>query len=69
MKGLLRFFRPAVMVGVLLFVLANVAGADDGFQAPEIAKGNYWGAIGVSVLAAIGIGIVAFKNPHRTHLD
>ena len=68
MKGLLRFFQPAVAVGVLL-VLANVAGADDGFQAPEIAKGNYWAAIGVSVLAAIGIGIVAFKNPHRTHLD
>ena len=68
MKGLLRFFQPAATVGVLL-ILANVAGADDGFQAPEIAKGNYWGAIGVSVLAAIGIGIVAFKNPHRTHLD
>jgi len=68
MKGLLRFFQPSVVVGVLL-ILANVAGADDGFQAPEIAKGNYWGAIGVSVLAAIGIGIVAFKNPHRTHLD
>ena len=68
MKGLLRFFQPAVVVGVL-FIIANVAGADDGFQAPEIAKGNYWGAIGVSVLAAIGIGIVAFKNPHRTHLD
>ena len=69
MKGLLRLFRPAVVVGVLLFVLTNVAGADDGFQAPEIPKGNYWGAIGVSILAAIGIGIVAFKNPHRTHLD
>jgi len=68
MKRLLRFFQPAVVVGVL-FIIANVAGADDGFQAPEIAKGNYWGAIGVSVLAAIGIGIVAFKNPHRTHLD
>jgi len=54
---------------VMLSILANVAGADDGFQAPEIAKGNYWAAIGVSVLAAIGIGIVAFKNPHRTHLD
>ena len=68
MKGLLRLFRPAVAVGVLL-IIASAAGADDGFQAPEIAKGNYWGAIGVSVLAAIGIGIVAFKNPHRTHLD
>ena len=68
MKRLLRFFQSAVVVGVL-FIIANVAGADDGFQAPEIAKGNYWGAIGVSVLAAIGIGIVAFKNPHRTHLD
>ena len=68
MKGLLQLFRHAVVVGVLL-IIANVAGADDGFQAPEIAKGNYWGAIGVSVLAAIGIGIVAFKNPHRTHLD
>ena len=68
MKGLLRFFQPAATVEVLL-ILANVAGADDGFQAPEIAKGNYWGAIGVSILAAIGIGIVAFKNPHRTHLD
>ena len=68
MKRLLRFFQPAVVVGVL-FIIANVAGADDGFQAPEIPKGNYWGAIGVSVLAAIGIGIVAFKNPHRTHLD
>jgi len=68
MKRLLRFFQPAVVVGVL-FIIANVAGADDGFQAPEIAKGNYWGAIGVSILAAIGIGIVAFKNPHRTHLD
>ena len=68
MKGLLRFFQSAVVVGVLL-ILANVAGADDGFRAPEIAKGNYWGAIGVSILAAIGIGIVAFKNPRRTHLD
>ena len=68
MKRLLCFFQAAVVVG-MLFIIANVAGADDGFQAPEIAKGNYWGAIGVSILAAIGIGIVAFKNPHRTHLD
>ena len=69
MKGLLQLFRHAVVVGVLLFILANFAGPDDGCQAPEIPKGNYWGAIGVSILAAIGISIVAFKNPHRTHLD
>jgi hypothetical protein len=54
-----------------MLVAATVAHAatGDGYEIPELEAKTQWISIGVSVLALAGIVIVAFKNPHRSHLD
>jgi hypothetical protein len=54
--------------GALLTGLSRAL-ADDGFEAPVIEKATPWLAIGIAVIAAAGIAVVAFKSSRRTHLD
>lgn len=49
--------------------VAQAAGTADGYEIPVLEPKTPWISIGISVLALAGIAIVAFKNPHRSHLD
>ncbi len=61
------------IVGLATCLLVGVAfGADDGFKAPKqwATKGDgdllTWAAM---VVFVAGVGVTAFKNSKRTHLD
>ncbi|MCK4625541.1 MAG: hypothetical protein KAV00_09550 [Phycisphaerae bacterium] len=61
---------PLLFLACLILLAATcAASAGDGFEPPEIKKGDYWYALAVAAAAVAGICVVAFKNPKRTHLD
>ena len=64
------------MRNILLLLLTTVApavvalaGAADGYEAPEIESKPHWAAIFYAFVALAGICAVGFKNSKRTHLD
>ena len=59
-----------VLLLTALTAPARVLAAGDGFNPTEIAKPEYaWVKWVCLVVFILGIGVVAFKNPKRTHLD
>lgn len=55
------------MLAVL--VTSCPAWAGDGYYTKVSEPSDPWLAIGVTVLSLLCIAAVAFKSPHRTHLD
>jgi len=63
--GLFGLF-PVMGVSALL---AGVARAGDGIE-PEVLEPEFaWLALLYAVVSAVAIGVVAFKDAKRTHLD
>jgi len=50
-------------------VYAGIARAGDGIE-PEVLEPQFaWLALLYAVVAGVAVGVVAFKNAKRTHLD
>jgi len=48
---------------------AQAALAEDGYDPPGISKPDVWKAWVAAAVALVAIGVLAFKNAKRTHLD
>lgn len=69
---MIRVKKILMAAPVLLAVLKTAAAADGGGAAPsppQIESSTPWIAILYSLLAAVAICILGFKNSRRTHLD
>lgn len=56
-------------VALLVGTTVAQAATADGYEVPVLEPRTPWISIGISVLALAGVAAVAFKNPHRSHLD
>ena len=70
----MRWLRVTILVGVVLLVLAAPALAQDDedkpfFDVPALPPEKPWIQWLLGVGFMIGCLGIAFKNPHRTHLD
>ena len=63
--------KRAIFITITLMNAAPalLAAADDGFHAPQFKGKTPWIAIGYAVGGLALIGLCAFKNARRSHLD
>jgi len=63
--------KRAIFIGITLMNAAPalLAAADDGFNAPPFKGKTPWIAIGYAVGGLMLIGLCAFRNARRSHLD
>jgi hypothetical protein len=61
--------RSAIVVLGLLVQAAAAMGADDGYTPGEAHPAGAWKNWLALILFFVALGLVAFKNARRTHLD
>jgi len=61
--------RAASIAIVLISAAPALLAADDGFKAPVFKGKTPWIAIGYALGGLVLIGLCAFKNARRSHLD
>jgi len=54
---------------VLAAAAAAAGQAADGYDPPAVADTTNWPALVIAVIAAIAIGVCAFKSSRRSHMD
>ena len=72
-RGWSRAGRLIAVVMTLMLCVPGAFAQDDEPQAPFDVQGRKhhtnWVAWTASFLFAVGVVLIAFKNPHRSHLD